>query len=89
MITSNNQGYALCNQSIFMTHLFADAWTKHYNFFFYYRFFMTGYLPVGFEYAAEITYPEPEGTVTGLLNASAQVRLTDKLSQKRDSNNQG
>lgn len=36
---------------------------------------MTGYLPVGFEYAAEITYPEPEGTVTGLMNASAQVRL--------------
>jgi hypothetical protein len=22
---------------------------------------MTGYLPVGFEFAAEITYPEPEG----------------------------
>ncbi|XP_064617494.1 heme transporter FLVCR2-like isoform X2 [Liolophura sinensis] len=35
-------------------------------------FFMTGYLPVGFEFAAEITYPEPEGTSSGLLNASAQ-----------------
>lgn len=34
---------------------------------------MTGYIPVGFEYAAEITYPEPEGTVSGLLNASTQV----------------
>lgn len=33
---------------------------------------MTGYLPVGFEFAAEITYPEPEGTSSGLLNASAQ-----------------
>merc|ERR1719300_605406 len=36
-------------------------------------FFMTGYLPVGFEFAAEITYPESEGTSSGLLNASAQV----------------
>ncbi|KAK2723563.1 uncharacterized MFS-type transporter C09D4.1-like isoform X2 [Artemia franciscana] len=36
-------------------------------------FFMTGYLPVGFEFAAELTYPEPEGTSSGLLNASAQV----------------
>lgn len=34
---------------------------------------MTGYLPVGFEFAAEITYPEPEGTTSGLLNASSQV----------------
>lgn len=36
-------------------------------------FFMTGYLPVGFEFAAEITYPASEGTSSGLLNASAQV----------------
>ncbi|GFO46731.1 feline leukemia virus subgroup c receptor-related protein 2 [Plakobranchus ocellatus] len=35
-------------------------------------FFMTGYLPVGFEFAAEITFPESEGTSSGLLNASAQ-----------------
>ena len=34
---------------------------------------MTGYLPVGFEFAAEITYPESEGTSSGLLNASAKV----------------
>lgn len=34
---------------------------------------MTGYLPVGFEFAAEITYPEPEGTSAGLLNAASQV----------------
>lgn len=37
---------------------------------------MTGYLPVGFEFAAEITYPESEGTSSGLLNASAQVNTT-------------
>ncbi|XP_060118944.1 heme transporter FLVCR2 [Heteronotia binoei] len=36
-------------------------------------FFMTGYLPLGFEYAAELTYPESEGTSSGLLNVSAQI----------------
>lgn len=34
---------------------------------------MTGYLPVGFELASELTYPEPEGTSSGLINAGAQV----------------
>lgn len=34
---------------------------------------MTGLLPVGFELAAEITYPESEGTSAGLLNAASQV----------------
>lgn len=34
---------------------------------------MTGYLPIGFEFATELTYPEPEGTSSGLLNMSAQV----------------
>ncbi|KAK0426504.1 hypothetical protein QR680_009742 [Steinernema hermaphroditum] len=36
-------------------------------------FFMTGYLPIGFEFAAEITFPINEGTTSGLLNGSAQV----------------
>lgn len=36
-------------------------------------FFMTGYLPIGFEFAAEVSYPNPEGTSAGLLNAAAQV----------------
>ena len=36
-------------------------------------FFMTGYLPVGFELAAEITYPESEGTSCGLLTTTAPV----------------
>ncbi|KIH56626.1 transporter, major facilitator family protein [Ancylostoma duodenale] len=36
-------------------------------------FFMTGYLPIGFEFAAEITFPAAEGTTGGLLNASAQI----------------
>ena len=36
---------------------------------------MTGFIPVGFEFAAEITYPISEGTSSGILNASAQVGL--------------
>jgi FLVCR family feline leukemia virus subgroup C receptor-related protein len=36
-------------------------------------FFMTGYLPIGFEFAAEVSYPNPEGTSAGLLNAAAQI----------------
>ncbi|XP_050309851.1 uncharacterized MFS-type transporter C09D4.1 isoform X2 [Anthonomus grandis grandis] len=36
-------------------------------------FFMTGLLPVGFELGSELTYPEPEGTQAGLLNAASQV----------------
>ncbi|XP_063549051.1 uncharacterized MFS-type transporter C09D4.1 [Cydia strobilella] len=36
-------------------------------------FFMNGYLPVGFEFASEITYPEPEGTTSGILNAAVQL----------------
>ncbi|XP_046583268.1 feline leukemia virus subgroup C receptor-related protein 1-like [Haliotis rubra] len=34
-------------------------------------FFMTGYLPVGYEFAAEITYPESEATSSGILTGSA------------------
>lgn len=44
------------------------------------RFFMTGYLPLGFEFAVELTYPESEGTSSGLLNCSAQVRLSSSES---------
>lgn len=35
---------------------------------------MTGYLPLGFEFAVELTYPESEGMSSGLLNVSAQVQ---------------
>jgi FLVCR family feline leukemia virus subgroup C receptor-related protein len=34
---------------------------------------MTGYLGIGYEFAAELTYPIPEGTSSGLLNASSEV----------------
>ncbi|KAI1731627.1 major facilitator superfamily domain-containing protein [Ditylenchus destructor] len=36
-------------------------------------FFMTGYLPLGFEFAAELTFPIAEGTTSGLLNGSSQI----------------
>ncbi|BFZ12642.1 hypothetical protein BsWGS_15681 [Bradybaena similaris] len=36
-------------------------------------FFMTGYLPVGFEFAVELTFPESEGTSSGMLCASATL----------------
>lgn len=34
---------------------------------------MTGYLPIGFEFAAELTFPIAEGTTSGLLNGAVQV----------------
>jgi len=34
---------------------------------------MNGYVAVGFELAAEITYPVSAGTSSALLNTSAQV----------------
>ncbi|KAM7540161.1 hypothetical protein Aperf_G00000027829 [Anoplocephala perfoliata] len=36
-------------------------------------FFQSGFLPLGFEYAAEITYPIEEGLTSGILNTSAQI----------------
>lgn len=39
----------------------------------YFRFSLTGLLPVGFELAVELTYPEPEGTAAGLLNVGSQI----------------
>lgn len=36
-------------------------------------FFQSGFLPLGFEYAAEITYPIDEGLTSGILNTSAHV----------------
>ncbi|GIY21229.1 feline leukemia virus subgroup C receptor-related protein 1 [Caerostris darwini] len=36
-------------------------------------FFMIGYLPIGFEFAAELTYPEAEANSAGLLNVSANI----------------
>lgn len=45
---------------------------------------MTGFLPLGFEFAAELTYPENEGLTSGLLNASAQVRVTKYPGKKQN-----
>jgi len=36
-------------------------------------FFMTGYLPIGFEYGVELTFPEPESTSSAILNIASQI----------------
>lgn len=36
-------------------------------------FFLTGVLPAGFEYAAEVSYPTPEDSVAVVLNISSQI----------------
>ncbi|XP_055620045.1 feline leukemia virus subgroup C receptor-related protein 2-like [Toxorhynchites rutilus septentrionalis] len=36
-------------------------------------FFMTGFQPIGYEFAAELTFPEPDGPVSGMLNISTQI----------------
>ncbi|XP_034231839.1 uncharacterized MFS-type transporter C09D4.1-like [Thrips palmi] len=36
-------------------------------------FALAGYVPVGFEFAAELTYPASEGTSSGILSAAAQL----------------
>ncbi|KAH7953700.1 hypothetical protein HPB49_011494 [Dermacentor silvarum] len=36
-------------------------------------FFMTGYIPIGLQLAAEITYPTPEGISSNIMNMSAQA----------------
>ncbi|KAL7055852.1 hypothetical protein AAHC03_022534 [Spirometra sp. Aus1] len=36
-------------------------------------FFQSGFLPLGFEYAAEITYPANEGLSSGILNMTAHI----------------
>ncbi|XP_054435533.1 feline leukemia virus subgroup C receptor-related protein 2-like [Pteronotus mesoamericanus] len=53
-------------------------------------FFMTSYLPLGFEFAVELTYPESEGMSSGLLNVSAQVfGIIFTISQGQIINNYG
>ena len=43
--------------------------------FFFLGFFLMSLAPIGFQYAAEITYPAPEGTSNGLLNLAGQVSV--------------
>lgn len=38
-------------------------------------FFLMGLSPIGYQYAAEITYPAPEGTSNGLLNLAGQMSV--------------
>jgi sugar phosphate permease len=38
-------------------------------------FFLMSLAPIGYQYAAEITYPAPEGTSNGLLNLAGQASV--------------
>jgi len=38
-------------------------------------FFLMSLAPVGYQYAAEITHPSPEGTSNGLLNLAGQASV--------------
>ncbi len=38
-------------------------------------FFLVSLAPIGYQYAAEITYPAPEGTSNGLLNLAGQASV--------------
>ena len=38
-------------------------------------FFMTSALPIGMQYAAEVTYPTPEGTSNGLIQLAGQTSV--------------
>ncbi len=40
-----------------------------------YGFFMVSTAPIGYQYAAELTYPVPEGTSNGMLTLSGQVSV--------------
>lgn len=37
-----------------------------------FRFCTTGYVPIGYEFGAELTYPHSESTSVGLLNAAGE-----------------
>jgi hypothetical protein len=53
------------------SHILANC--NNCNFYCPPRFFMIGYLGIGFEFAAELTYPVPEGTSSGVLNVSSEI----------------
>jgi MFS family permease len=42
---------------------------------FAFGFFLVGIAPIGYQYAAELTYPVPEGTSNGMLTLSGQLSV--------------
>ena len=42
---------------------------------FSYGFFMISLAPIGYQYAAELTYPVPEGTSNGMLTLAGQISV--------------
>lgn len=39
----------------------------------FFGFFMTGYRPCGFQFAAEVTFPENEGLSSGIINGATEI----------------
>lgn len=46
---------------------------KNFKMLLFNRFFMNGYITVGYEFGAELTYPHAETTTSGLLNAAGEL----------------
>jgi hypothetical protein len=42
---------------------------------FAFGFLLVGIAPIGYQYAAELTYPVPEGTSNGMLTLAGQVSV--------------
>uniref|UniRef100_A0A672PTU0 Feline leukemia virus subgroup C receptor-related protein 1-like n=1 Tax=Sinocyclocheilus grahami TaxID=75366 RepID=A0A672PTU0_SINGR len=73
LVVAGMFGSILCGIWLDRTKTYKYVYMPHVTTILLERFFMTGYLPIGFEFGVEITYPESEGTSSGLLNAFAQV----------------
>jgi MFS family permease len=53
---------------------FSTYWPMVISMFFL-GFFLMSLAPIGYQYAAEITFPAPEGTSNGLLNLAGQISV--------------
>ena len=67
-------GVALCIPGLIGIIYASSYWFVMLSMFFF-GFFLMSLAPVGYQYAAEITYPAPEGTSNGLLNLAGQASV--------------
>lgn len=65
---SNNSRIAKCTDIVAK-----KANNKNFKMLLFNRFFMNGYITVGYEFGAELTYPHAETTTSGLLNAAGEL----------------
>jgi MFS family permease len=55
--------------------IYANQYWLMATFMFAMGFFLNSLAPIGYQYAAEITFPAPEGTSNGLLNLAGQTSV--------------